>query len=376
MCFSCCLDSSNCNDSTNTNNIRTPIKKRRLHVKPKFNNSWMARDEFKEWLRPVDKNQYSAFCTCCNTTLVSEISTLKRHSEGTKHKNKLHNLASTSGMSQTKLTNLFSKDGNDSSFDSQVKQLEISLCGFIAEHNISYKAVDHLSNLLKKKVTDSKLIKNVNLSRTKARGVITNVIGETHKENLAEKLKNSKFSVLVDESTDIATVKQMCIIVRFFDDKRLMIETYFWELVSIESGTAESIFNAIIQTFIKRNIQPTNIIGFGSDGCNVMMGKNNSVSTRFADLCPGIKIVKCICHSLHLCASEACKILPRSIEDLARDVYSFFKVFKFSVLIYYLNKLFGFRIAVSDNTTLNNFKILQIPTSIRYYTQVRPDGFQ
>lgn len=36
-------------------------------------------------------------------------------------------------------------------------------------------------------------------------------------------------------------------------------------------------------------------------------------------------IQKCICHSLHLCASAACKTLPRSCEDLARDIFYYFK---------------------------------------------------
>lgn len=39
----------------------------------------------------------------------------------------------------------------------------------------------------------------------------------------------------------------------------------------------------------------------------------------------GIYIQKCICHSLHLCASAACKALPRTCEDLARDIYNYFK---------------------------------------------------
>jgi hypothetical protein len=36
-------------------------------------------------------------------------------------------------------------------------------------------------------------------------------------------------------------------------------------------------------------------------------------------------VQKCICHSLHLCASEDCKCLPRLCEDLARNIYGFFK---------------------------------------------------
>ncbi|KAJ8971031.1 hypothetical protein NQ317_013964 [Molorchus minor] len=35
-------------------------------------------------------------------------------------------------------------------------------------------------------------------------------------------------------------------------------------------------------------------------------------------------VMKCICYSLHLCASEACKTFPKHCEDLARNIYSFF----------------------------------------------------
>lgn len=35
--------------------------------------------------------------------------------------------------------------------------------------------------------------------------------------------------------------------------------------------------------------------------------------------------MKCVCHYAHLCVSEACKYLPQSCEDLARNIYNFIK---------------------------------------------------
>lgn len=84
-------------------------------------------------------------------------------------------------------------------------------------------------------------------------------------------------------------------------------------------------FTITIDTFRKNNIPLDNIIGFASDNCNTMMGVNNSVASRFRILCPNIIIIGCICHSLHLCASSACRELPRGPEDLARNVYAFFQ---------------------------------------------------
>jgi hypothetical protein len=72
------------------------------------------------------------------------------------------------------------------------------------------------------------------------------------------------------------------------------------------------------------NIPLENLVGFGSDGCNTMFGSQNSVVSRLKAHFSGIIVQKCVCHSLHLCASEAYKVLPRQCEDLAREVYNFF----------------------------------------------------
>lgn len=92
----------------------------------------------------------------------------------------------------------------------------------------------------------------------------------------------------------------------------------------VQGATAEHLFNIVKASFEKHEVPFSNVVGFASDGCNTMMGCNNSVATRFRDLCPNICILKCICHSLHLCESSACKQLPRMCEDLARDVFNYF----------------------------------------------------
>jgi hypothetical protein len=91
-----------------------------------------------------------------------------------------------------------------------------------------------------------------------------------------------------------------------------------------EGATANNLFNSCIQTFEEYKIPFTNVIGFGSDGCNSMFGVRNSVASRLQNVFPGIFLMKCICHSLHLVSSEACKELPKRYEDLARQIHSYF----------------------------------------------------
>lgn len=120
-------------------------------------------------------------------------------------------------------------------------------------------------------------------------------------------------------------------IYRYFDKLSGRVESTFWELYNVynednpTSASAENLYNGLIKTFSEYQIPITNIIGFGSDGCNSMMGQYNSVASRFHNACPNIFIAKCVCHSAHLCASAACKVLPRNCEDLARNIFNHFK---------------------------------------------------
>jgi len=49
------------------------------------------------------------------------------------------------------------------------------------------------------------------LKRTKATNIITNVIAPVEKEMLSLKLTSSKFSIMIDESTDVACISTMCV---------------------------------------------------------------------------------------------------------------------------------------------------------------------
>ncbi|KAL3224003.1 hypothetical protein MRX96_027070 [Rhipicephalus microplus] len=99
----------------------------------------------------------------------------------------------------------------------------------------------------------------------------------------------------------------------------------FLDLVPVSDGTAQSLFSSLKAVFTSAEIPyERNLIGFAADGANVMMGAHHSVASMLQAQIPGIFILKCVCHSFHLCASYACKTLPRGLEDLARDVYKYF----------------------------------------------------
>lgn len=118
---------------------------------------------------------------------------------------------------------------------------------------------------------------------------------------IEEKIKAEKFSVLVDESTDVGSVKSMCILVKFYDSKVGFVVTSLWTLTPLfgegddfkaaaRGATGEVIYQSILKTFVARDIPLENWIGFASDGCNAMMGQLNSVASRLTENLPGITI--------------------------------------------------------------------------------------
>lgn len=53
------------------------------HRKTKYNPAWEI--EFRNWLRRVPNDIYKAYCTVCNTSFCTEISTIRRHSKSVSH---------------------------------------------------------------------------------------------------------------------------------------------------------------------------------------------------------------------------------------------------------------------------------------------------
>lgn len=200
---------------------------------------------------------------------------------------------------------------------------EIRLASFVAEHNLPFRIMEHLPKLIQSVCPDSKIAEEIKCSTTKTHAIIDHIIGKESFDNLCEDLRQTKFSLIIDESTDLSTTKHLCLVVRYAKKNRIW--DCFLALVPLEAANAVSLFEHIVNVFNSNNIPyKKHLIGFASDGANVMMGRNNSVVTLLQNEIPDIFILKCTCHSFHLCASYACTKLPRFIEDFVRDIYNYF----------------------------------------------------
>ncbi|CAD7092699.1 unnamed protein product [Hermetia illucens] len=127
----------------------------------------------------------------------------------------------------------------------------IMMAVFVVEHNLAFQIMGHLPQFVNKITPDLNIAKKVKCSRTKMVNILRNVLGISDIEEIVDLLNANKFSLIIDESTDISLVKTLCLVVRVY---------------------ASSLFSAVINSFTKNNIMyKQNMIGFTADGANVMM---------------------------------------------------------------------------------------------------------
>ena len=73
------------------------------------------------------------------------------------------------------------------------------------------------------------------LKRSKATYVIKDV-GKTAKQDIVESLKKNKFSIIIDETTDISTTKSCAVVVvKYFDADSKGIQTRLLDLLDVHT---------------------------------------------------------------------------------------------------------------------------------------------
>ena len=169
------------------------------------------------------------------------------------------------------------------------------------------------------------------MKRSKAAYVMKKIAEVLH-NSLITKLRSNKFSIIVDEASDITTSKNCCAVCKFYGKSNKCISTQLLDLLDVNKtsndasagSTGENLYRMLMDYFQQHGIPIDNLTGFASDGASNMMGAHNSLTSRLKLVAPNITVFRCICHSAHLCASQAAKTLPRMCEDLVRNIYTFF----------------------------------------------------
>ena len=287
----------------------------------KFRPAWLDDKSFKGWLKKSSKSTADkdvAHCTICNADITCGKSEITRHAKSQRHIN--------FSLEHRKNSDIASYIISNDPIDLAARKIELKICAFLSKHYLPISLCEPFVLLLKSMFPNQDSLKKVCLGKQRASNIIRQVFGHYFLNSLSSVLRNRVFNLIVDETTDRSTKKQMSILAQYYDADDSELKCSFKDLVEVEDSSAQGLYNVVKNCLQLKDIPMENILSFCSDTTNVMMGNKHSFATLLKNDFPNVIIIKCSCHLIHLAASHACLKLPKFIEDFCRNVYSHFSL--------------------------------------------------
>ncbi len=157
-----------------------------------------GRQYHKEWEKHFKwllwKNN-SCMCKWCNCVLTNmRKSAFEKHEKTTKHQSSV-----VCFTQSNKIPTVFNASRNECK---ELKEFEIKFSVSTACH-CSIRSVDHQMELVSR-YSKGSVLERVKLHKTKCMSLIKNVVAVALLEDLVDDLKNTKYSLLIDESIMLA----------------------------------------------------------------------------------------------------------------------------------------------------------------------------
>jgi hypothetical protein len=243
--------------------IPGPPKKSKRECK--YHSEWRSHD-----VLPSRKGSTFALCESCGVDINighGGVNDVRKHLTTTKHQ-ELRKATSSS----KRLKAFF----RQSPLEESITRAEVLFANFLAEHNVPFMLADHYTHLASAMVPDSQVAKEFRCAATKTTCIIKGALNPYFSEPVVTLCKHNPFSILCDEGSD-TNRHNFAILARMWDDKLGKPVTRFLELPVASAGNAASLFELIDAALESKGIPWCNVVGFESDGANVMIGKHNSV---------------------------------------------------------------------------------------------------
>ena len=145
-------------------------------------------------------------------------------------------------------------------------------------------------------------------------------------QKIVAKINSVKlFSVLADETSDIAGMEQFSLCVRYYDNDIKKIREDFLQFVGVTDLTGKGLANVLMETLANLHIDCNFMIGQGYDGAAAMSGRLHGAQQYVAEKFDLAIYVHCASHSLNLALSDACELpAVRNCMGIINSAYNFF----------------------------------------------------
>jgi hypothetical protein len=126
------------------------------------------------------------------------------------------------------------------------------------------------------------------------------------RKHIRDEIGSAKFSILVDETCDVAKREQTTLVFRFVDKDGVLQERFF-DLVHVKNTKALTLKDELCSVLSKYAFDLQNLRGQGYDGASNMKGELSGLQALFLRECPYAYYVHCYAHRLQLALVAAAK---------------------------------------------------------------------
>ena len=140
---------------------------------------------------------------------------------------------------------------------------------------------------------DSKTIRDMKCNRSKGTYLLTECLSTYAHQRLLEGIRTENgISILCDKEMDITMKKIFCVNVRYVDSECATTKTKLYRLLSVDgNGGADPLFSIQEDALMEDGIEWGKVVGYASDGENLMQGANISFLTRLKEKVPDLYIL-------------------------------------------------------------------------------------
>ena len=140
------------------------------------------------------------------------------------------------------------------SLTEKVQGAEIKMAAFMVEHHLPFQIMDHLSNLVSDVFLDSDIAKKFQSKHTKNRYIVKHVIANQFRTVLLQTLRETLFSIIIEESMDVSSTKLLAIVVQYFCEREMRVKSDFMKLLKVTETDADTLTSCLITNFEKERV--------------------------------------------------------------------------------------------------------------------------
>ncbi|XP_025405011.1 SCAN domain-containing protein 3-like [Sipha flava] len=137
-------------------------------------------------------------------------------------------------------------------------------------------------------------------------------------------LNNDTVSKRIDEMIDESTVTDnkaiLLAYVRFINERKEIVEKLLFATSLITDTKGSSIFQAVEEYFIRKNVLLTNIIAYATNGAPSMTGRHVGYIAHLKKAVPGVICVHYVIHCQHLAAKNLSGVLHETLQFVIKAV--------------------------------------------------------